>query len=305
MNKVCIKDINIEDLHIKDLAIDYADEDFVAINNLRQFPYDDEAQTYRVNCFMLIYFIEGSFQMDLNGSIFHLKKNDLLFCLPAMIIKRVKTLSPHYRIKVLGFSTGSLHQILKMDKRIWETFTYVYHNPVKTIEHKKESPFQLYRDFIQDKISHPSPCYHKEIIRHLFAAILYEIMAGLHQYAHNLPAAQIQEEPFKRADFIFRKFMEKLSADNGSHRSVAYYAEELFYTSKYLSKVVKTVSGKQASKLIDQHAIECIKFQLRHSDKSIKEIAKELNFSNLSFFAKYVKKHLGVSPTHYRNSFTQ
>ncbi|TWJ17981.1 helix-turn-helix protein [Bacteroides zoogleoformans] len=51
---------------------------------------------------------------------------------------------------------------------------------------------------------------------------------------------------------------------------------------------------------INEYAIEQIKQELKHSDKSIKEIADEFNFSNQSFFGKYVKAHLGMSPAQYR-----
>ena len=44
-----------------------------------------------------------------------------------------------------------------------------------------------------------------------------------------------------------------------------------------------------------------IKQHLQYSAMSIKEIATIMNFDNLSFFGKYVKKHLGISPTNYRN----
>ena len=50
-----------------------------------------------------------------------------------------------------------------------------------------------------------------------------------------------------------------------------------------------------------EHAMEHIKYKLRNSDKSIKEIAEEFNFSNQSFFGKYVKAHLGISPQQYRD----
>ena len=44
---------------------------------------------------------------------------------------------------------------------------------------------------------------------------------------------------------------------------------------------------------------------LERSDKSIKEIANELNFPNISFFGKYVKKHTGMSPKQYRENLKQ
>ena len=45
-----------------------------------------------------------------------------------------------------------------------------------------------------------------------------------------------------------------------------------------------------------------IKQLLLYSDMSIKEVASEMGFENLSFFGKYVKKHLGLSPNHYRKA---
>lgn len=53
--------------------------------------------------------------------------------------------------------------------------------------------------------------------------------------------------------------------------------------------------------MINEYTMEHIKYQLRNSDKSIKEIAEEFNFPNQSFFGKYVKAHLGVSPQQYRD----
>ncbi|GKG74987.1 hypothetical protein CE91St1_41300 [Parabacteroides goldsteinii] len=54
--------------------------------------------------------------------------------------------------------------------------------------------------------------------------------------------------------------------------------------------------------LINETAIEHIKHRLKHSDKSIKEIAEEFNFPNQSFFGKFVKAHTGMSPARYRDA---
>ena len=71
-------------------------------------------------------------------------------------------------------------------------------------------------------------------------------------------------------------------------------------TPKYLSAVCKEASGQTASELINQYVVKDIVYLLHQPDKSIKDIAFELDFPNLSFFGKYVKKHLGMSPKMYR-----
>ena len=60
--------------------------------------------------------------------------------------------------------------------------------------------------------------------------------------------------------------------------------------------------GRTPLDLINENAIEHIKYRLKHSDKSIKEIAEEFDFPNQSFFGKYVKSYLGMSPARYRNT---
>ena len=102
--------------------------------------------------------------------------------------------------------------------------------------------------------------------------------------------------------YIFRHFMEKVSEDDGTHRSVAYYADKLCYSSKHLSTVIKKVCGKSPLTIINEHAMECIKYKLRHSEMSMKEMADFFNFTNPSFFGKFVKGHIGMSPLQYRNS---
>ena len=110
------------------------------------------------------------------------------------------------------------------------------------------------------------------------------------------------KESIKQSDYILCKFFEMLSKDNGIHRSVGYYADALCYSPKHFSKVIKQACGRTPLDLINENAIEHIKYRLKHSDKSIKEIAEEFNFPNQSFFGKYVKSYLGMSPARYRNT---
>lgn len=71
--------------------------------------------------------------------------------------------------------------------------------------------------------------------------------------------------------------------------------------STYRQSAKKSVD-RRLPELITQYMVKDILYLLRNSQKSIKEIANELNFPNLSFFGKYVKQHLGMSPKQYRES---
>lgn len=169
-------------------------------------------------------------------------------------------------------------------------------------EDDSNSVFAFYQDLIVAKINDEPHCYHREVMQHLFSALFCEMLGQLHKEIECSDKAGSSRENIKQVNYTLRKFMELLSRDKGIHRSVSYFANELCYTPKHFSKVIKQACGRTPSDLINEAAMEQIKYRLKHSDKSIKEIAEEFNFPNQSFFGKYVKAYLGTSPASYRSS---
>lgn len=302
MKNEAIKTISIKDFKAYNHILDYVDEDFVVVNSMENIPYSNGV--IRLNCFLTIFCVEGRIQVDINSNTYLLEENHVMLCPPSVILSHTM-ISPNHKIRIMGFSSRFLQHLVKMEKDTWSTFSYVYSNPVKHFGEIDYLPFKQYLDVIMMKINGGPHRYRKEIMQYLFSAFFCEMMAYFNKQAAGLDETETVKEDVKQADYIFKRFMEKLSVDNGTHRTVTYYANALFYTPKYLSKVVKQISGRTALDLINEHAIDHIKYQLKHSDKSIKEIADEFNFSNLSFFGKYVKARLGVSPTAYRNSLEE
>ncbi len=103
-----------------------------------------------------------------------------------------------------------------------------------------------------------------------------------------------------RSEVLFEEFMALLQQHNKRERNVGFYAERMDITPKYLSTVVKEVSGKTAARWIDDSVILEAKTLLKYSGLSIREIAAQLNFSTQSFFGKYFKQHTGTSPSLYK-----
>ena len=126
-------------------------------------------------------------------------------------------------------------------------------------------------------------------------AFLYEFHDTLERFFSLTPPT------YKSSESLFKAFLDNISASYPKSRSVSHYAQLLHVTPKYLSAVCKQISGRPASYLIDQYVIKDIHFLLLRTEKSIKEIANELDFPNISFFGKYVKKHLGTSPRQFRD----
>ena len=85
-------------------------------------------------------------------------------------------------------------------------------------------------------------------------------------------------------------------------RGVAFYADKLCLSPKYLSAVSKSVCGYTVQELVFRAIIRKSIFWLKNTNKSVQEISDDLNFPNASFFGTFFKKQTGLAPSYYRIS---
>ncbi len=105
-----------------------------------------------------------------------------------------------------------------------------------------------------------------------------------------------------RSRAVFEQFIRLVGEYHTKYRNVGFYADKLCLTPKYLSKLIKTASGKSAPEWIDAFVILEAKNLLKYSEISIKEIVYRLNFPNQSVFYKFFKCRTGMTPSEYRSS---
>lgn len=105
----------------------------------------------------------------------------------------------------------------------------------------------------------------------------------------------------EQAASIIGRFMQLLNDGNYvKHREVTWYADKLFVTSKYLSEVCKSVSGRAANYWINRFATIHIRRLLRERNLTFTEIADKFEFSSPAYFSRFVQKNLGVPPSAFR-----
>lgn len=95
-------------------------------------------------------------------------------------------------------------------------------------------------------------------------------------------------------------FLELIYLNYRQHRDVAFYADALSRSQRYFTTAVRKISGESALRWIEKYVILEAQILLKNTDKSVKEIALELNFDDLSFFCKYFKRVTGITPQTYR-----
>jgi len=139
--------------------------------------------------------------------------------------------------------------------------------------------------------------YKKEIVEHLFSVFCYQ-MAGIISNEDNSAMSQMS-----RQEEIVFVFLNDLSNNHLNNRNVEFYAERQSITTRHLSSVVKSVTGKSASQIIASIVINEAKVYLNSSKMPISEISTLLGFSDQYSFSHFFKKHLEISPSQYRQQY--
>lgn len=99
---------------------------------------------------------------------------------------------------------------------------------------------------------------------------------------------------------MFDRFLYLVNNHCREHRQLAFYAEKICVTERYLGTVIRQTSGQTAKEWIDKAVNTQAKVMLRHSNLQVAEIAERLNFPTSSFFCKYFKRLEGCTPQEYR-----
>ena len=130
--------------------------------------------------------------------------------------------------------------------------------------------------------------------------VIYSMVSTVTHYYNQLFDDRTSVSSPSHSNEIFNRFLRLVNLHGSREHQLAFYAEKLCITSRYLGTVVLATSGVGAKEWIDRAIVSTAKVLLRHSDKQSSQIADELNFPNASFFCKYFKRMTGLTPQQYR-----
>lgn len=256
--------------------------------------------------FISFYCERGVLQFSLEGKMYRAEEGDLVVCAPRNILGMYMR-TPDLQGKVICVGESlydeTLPNVFHIDPNCWKKFFYLKQNPVIHAPVFKRRLFLAYFNLLKAYMEDNDNPYRQRIIRLTSQAAAIEILHEFDnwKFLEEGTAHQAQSEPSKK-DSLFQRFIVMLSHPDNTKRVVSAYAEQLVVTPKYLSAVCKEKSGRTAMEWITDNTVRHIKYYLLQTDLSVKEIAFKLDFPDVSFFCKYVKKHLGLAPLEYRNS---
>lgn len=273
---------------------DYNDGNIFVIDNIKKLPLLNTS-AFGLESIIIIFCTQGKAELTVNEHKQTLLPGTILVGMPHSFYKEFRQITDDFNPCIIGLSVYSFGTTFYSTKNIWKSLSYLYYNPVIELEEHEIKILMLYYEIATIKMASEESPYSKDIASALLHSVIFELMGIIDKVSGNFVISESSQK-----DLLFKRFLEYLANSDGRMRLVSEYADKLCVSPKYLSAVIKSISGRNALALIHESATRSIVRELKYSDKSIKEIANYFGFPNISFFGKFVKAQLGVSPKHFR-----
>ena len=289
----------VKELFLKDDIVSIGD-DFIFARQNNKVDWELLKFPSRIEGFVAAYCRKGHFRCTINLTEYDIHDGMLVVNIPNNIIQ----LEPVDRdgelveLTIVAVSPQYMTTLSSDLGKIFVDAINMLKSPIMKMGPEEVELATQYFKLIDNVINTNSE-YSNVSISYLLTSVFY-LIGGMLKKRLDAEAEDDEKTPSTRHKRVFESFVELVEKHHNKERSVSFYADKLCITPKYLSQIVKNVSGFSAPELISKYVILEAQHLLRHTDLSVKEIADQLNFPNQSFFYKYVKTHTGYTPNSYR-----
>ena len=250
----------------------------------------------RINAFVIGVGTEGESRGLLNLQEFTIKKDTMFIFAPNSILQAQSV--EGLKVHIMAVSCDFMKRINIDTKHLLPLLLQFTSYPCLEISHEECQALRNFISLVEQETKGPESEFSAEIISGLIAGTIYKVGDILQRYLSEHP--ELETTSHSRAKEYFTQFTQLLNEHYKQERSVGFYARQLCITPKYLTTLIKRISGRSVSEWIDNYVILEAKTLLKYSNMSIQEIAYYLNFPNQSFFGSYFKRNTGMSPSQYK-----
>lgn len=140
--------------------------------------------------------------------------------------------------------------------------------------------------------------YNSDVLNYMATVILCE----LHSQIHNNRKLNFHNKKSQKQ--MYHDILDFVTQNAGMNLKVKDVANHFGYNEKYLSHLFRTIAGIPLKQFILKKKMDIADFMLTDTNHSIGEIAESIGFDDSHHFSKAFKKINGLSPTEYRNAFS-
>lgn len=239
-----------------------------------------------------IYCQSGILKFMFNGQQHQCKKGEFIFWLAGLEVSGL-SFSANFKATVLFVESNLLTANLPSATMSIDSYTHSKENPILHPDKKDKEKILKNFQLLYDKSQETNHRFYKESLKLQMQLFLLEMW---HIFEDEID----RRKRSLQSGTLYERFLQLVQEYSIKEREVRFYSDKLNITPKYLNYICKANTRITASEWIQRYAKERIIFMLQDKSLNISEISEKMDFSSHSFFTRYVKKLLGVTPKEYR-----
>lgn len=239
-----IKPFSIKDA--REVAAKYTSsmgDDFIALDDISLANLSND--TIRLGFFTYCFCTSGSVKFMINTQTVEMSSGDLFIGVGDQVFSKLDV-SEDFHARMILVSHQSIQDGIAGLTQLWPFLQYLYKYPVTHLTLKEQEWAKAGFDYIIWRMQREETRYRRETMTALIRLFYFDVCDILS--SHCMSPVDIRSGSFG----LFDKFIQLLSAKFKKERNVSWYSNKLCITPKYLSEVVKTVSGKTAGQWITE-----------------------------------------------------
>lgn len=258
------------------------------LENIRKYV----RRPFRMDGGAILLCTEGWAEIVVNTQLHRIEKGCEVVLLDEMSLF-IKGSSEDFRMTMFLYSKEVAFQAThKFDPSF---FNHLSLKPVYQHPEGSEETLLAYLKILYDMQSDTYNRYNVLIVTNLLRSIMLNILDKIQRFGDGSECLMRS-----RKEEVYHRFMELVIEHARKHRDVAYYADKLNISTKYLAEIGKAVAKETPKQSIDSFIVSEIKLMLTFSTLSIQQIADYLHFPDQSYLGRFFKHHTGLSPSQYR-----
>lgn len=266
--------------------------DFIACSEMDGAVLSLYTQPCRLKAGIFVLCLQGKIHASINLNRYEICPGDFVCIFPGSIIQ-YHGQTEELKIGILAFSAAFMGNI-NLTNSSMDFLPVMMENPLISLPEQTVRWFHDYFALLERSVLLHPERLHPEIVRCILHSVLYGVGYLYNRHSWDGPVSSRGEE-------IYRELLRLVRMNYQKERGVAYYARKLNISAQHLGSTVRQLTGRTILDIIADMVIMDAKAQLKSTSLSIQEIAWALNFPSVSFFGKYFKRYVAMSPQKYRD----
>ncbi|KAA6340798.1 Arabinose operon regulatory protein [termite gut metagenome] len=248
---------------------------------------------YKLNSTVSSLIIKGCVKGKINLNEYQMSAPCLITIHPDEILQ-LQECSDDYSAMHIVYSKEFINALSAYIKERLPFYLDIYNSPVFNLSDEELNSYMEYFIKAKEIVSNADNPFRLQTIIHLTMFFFYSKTYQFRK-ARGETAKTIQNP-------LVNNFLKLVRENYKIYHSLDFYADKLCISSKYLTTLVKRKTGTTATDWIEKHIILEAQALLKSTNMTIQQISDELNFSSQTFFGKFFKRIVGMSPKDYRKS---